>query len=99
MMDAYCGGTAPPALYSRLEVYKAISDLHWSLWAFVQHAEGKQAEDFRSYGLGRLGRSDTRMSRPDFGRNVWAVRTGSLQPHCPYPDAPAWPAAALAEVQ
>lgn len=99
MMDAYCGGTAPPALYSRLEVQKAMSDLHWSLWAFVQHAEDNQAEDFRSYGLGRLGRCATRMSRPDFGRNVWAVRTGKLQPHRPYPDAPARPAAALAEVQ
>ena len=99
MMDAYCGGTAPPALYSRLEVQKAMSDLHWSLWGFVQHAEGNQAEDFRSYGLGRLGRSYTRMSSPDFGRNVWAVRTGGLQPHHPYPDAPARPAAALAKVQ
>jgi thiamine kinase-like enzyme len=74
MMEAYRGGPAPPALYSRLEVYKAMSDLHWSLWGFVQHAKGNPAEDFWSYGLERLGRSDARMSSADFNRHVGVVR-------------------------
>jgi hypothetical protein len=66
-----------------------MSDLHWSVWGFVQHAEGNPAEDFRSYGFERLGRSKTRMSSADFGRHLSVVRTGGLQLHCSYFDAQA----------
>ena len=76
MVEAYRGGPAPPALYSRLEVYKAMSDLHWSIWGFVQHAKGNPAEDFWSYGLERLGRFKARMGNADFGRHLGAVRGG-----------------------
>ncbi|HKH12814.1 MAG TPA: choline kinase family protein [Rubrobacter sp.] len=76
MMEAYRGGTASAALYSRLEVYKAMSDLHWSIWGFVQHAKGNPAEDFWSYGLVRLGRSKARMGSADFLRHVGLVREG-----------------------
>ena len=75
MMETYRGG-APQALYSRMEIYKAMSDLHWSLWGFVQHAKGNPAEDFWSYGLERLGRSNTRMSSANFRRHVSVVRAG-----------------------
>jgi thiamine kinase-like enzyme len=47
MMEAYYGARLSPVLYSRLEVYKAMSDLHWSVWGIVQHAKGNLAEDFR----------------------------------------------------
>ena len=90
MMEAYRGDTASAALYSRLEIYKAMGDLHWSAWGFVQHAKGNPAEDFRSYALERLGRSKTRMSGPDFGRHLSVVRTGGSQLHCPYSAAPAF---------
>ena len=76
MVEAYRGGPAPPALYSRLEVYKAMSDLHWSVWGFVQHAKGNPTEDFWSYGLGRLGRARARMGGADFGRHLSVVRDG-----------------------
>jgi thiamine kinase-like enzyme len=89
MMQTYHGTGLSPALYSRLEVYKAMSDLHWSVWGFVQHAKGNPAEDFWSYGLERLGRSKTRMSGADFGRHLSVVRTGGLQLHCSYFDAQA----------
>jgi thiamine kinase-like enzyme len=89
MMEAYHGTGPSPALYSRLEVYKAMSDLHWSVWGVVQHAKGNPAEDFRSYALERLGRSKTRMGGADFGRHLSVVRTGGLQLPCPYSDAPA----------
>jgi thiamine kinase-like enzyme len=78
MMTAYYGTGSSPALCSRLEVYKAMSDLHWSVWGFVQHAKGNPAEDFRSYALERLRRSQTRMSGDDFGRHLSVVCTGSL---------------------
>ena len=79
MMEAYCGGTVAPAPYSRLEVYKTISDLHWSLWGFVQHEKGNPAEDFWSYALGRLERCKARMSSADFGPHLGAVRGTSGQ--------------------
>jgi hypothetical protein len=53
-----------------------MSDLHWSIWGFVQHAKGNPAEDFWSYGLDRLGRSKARMSCTDFSRHVGMVRDG-----------------------
>ena len=40
MMEVYYGARLSPELYSRLEIYKAMSDLHWSVWGFVQHAKG-----------------------------------------------------------
>jgi thiamine kinase-like enzyme len=89
MMQTYHGTGLSPALYSRLEVYKAMSDLHWSVWGFVQHAKGNPAEDFWSYALERLGRSKTRMSGADFGRHLSVVRTGGLQLHCSYSEAQA----------
>jgi thiamine kinase-like enzyme len=89
MVEAYRGGPAPPALYSRLEVYKAMSDLHWSVWGFVQHAKGNPAEDFWGYGLERLGRSRARMGGAEFGWHLGVVRTGDLQLPDPYSDAPA----------
>ena len=76
MVEAYCGDAAPQTLYSRLEIYKAMSDLHWSLWGFVQHAKDNPAEDFWSYALGRLERCKARMSSTDFRRHVGAVREG-----------------------
>ena len=98
MMETYHGTGLSPALYSRLEVYKAMSDLHWSVWGFVQHAKGNPAEDFWSYGLERLGRSKTRMSGADFGRHLSVVRTGGLQPYCPYSDAQALYSPNFAEI-
>ena len=84
MMEAYHEIGLSQALCSRLELYKAMSDLHWSVWGFVQHAKGNPAEDFWRYGLERLGRSKTRMSGADFGRHLSVVRTGGLQLHGPY---------------
>jgi thiamine kinase-like enzyme len=89
MMEAYYGTKPSPALYSRLEVYKAMSDLHWSVWGFLQHAKGNPAEDFWGYGLERLGRSKARMGSADFTHHLGVVRTGGSQLHDPYSDAPA----------
>ena len=74
VMEAYFGSRVSPALYSRLEIYKAMGDLHWSLWGFVQHAKGNPTEDFSKYGLDRLRRSNTRMSSAGFGRHLDLVR-------------------------
>ena len=78
VMEAYYKENVSTSLYSRLEVYKAMGDLHWSLWGFVQHAKGNPTEDFWSYGLDRLWRSNTRMGSADFGRHLDLVRGGGL---------------------
>ena len=75
MMEAYCGGCAPPALYSRLQLYKAMSDLLWSLWGLVQYANGNPSDDFFSYARGRLERCKVRLGGEDFGRHLAVVAT------------------------
>ena len=73
MLAAYYGGSLSPTLRSWLVLYKAISDLHWALWALLQHANHNPAEDFRAYALGRLRRCKDRMQSPGFGRHLDVV--------------------------
>ena len=80
MMEAYYDGAVPRTSYSRLEIYKALSDLHWALWGFVQHASGNPVEDFQVYALGRLERCKARMGSAGFGRHLGAVLAGR-RPH------------------
>ena len=77
MMETHYGPGPSPSLYSRLEVCKALVDLHWSLWGFLRHAKGNPAEDFWSYGLQRLGRANARMSDAGFGRHLVLLREAS----------------------
>ena len=82
MLEAYCGGSAPPALYSRLTLYKAMSDLSWALWGFIQYANDNPADDFWAYALGRFERCKTQMDDADFGKHLDDVRAshGSYAP-------------------
>lgn len=86
MLAAYYGGAVSPMLRSRLVLYKAVSDLHWALWALVQDASRNAAEDFRAYALNRLERCKARMQSPGFGRHLDAVRVEHR--HRPYRAAP-----------
>ena len=80
MMETYYGGPPPAVLYSRLALYKIMSDLHWSLWAMVQHANGNPAEDFRTYAAARLERCKAQMGSAEFGRDLAAVGTSATSP-------------------
>ena len=73
MLAAYYGGPLSPMLRSRLVLYKAMSDLHWALWALVQHANHNAAEDFLAYALNRLERCKARMESPGFARHLDVV--------------------------
>ena len=87
MLEVYRGGPAPATLYSRLALYKAMTDLHWALWGFVQHANGNPAEDFWAYALGRLEHCKRRVGGTDFGQHLSVLLTGHsspLYPKCPY---------------
>jgi thiamine kinase-like enzyme len=74
MMEAYYGVALPLALYSRLALYKAMSDLLWALWGLIQHANDNPRYDFLTYALRRLRRCKTLMSNTDFGRHLDIVR-------------------------
>jgi thiamine kinase-like enzyme len=76
MMEVYCDGPVPPALYSRLALYKVMSDLLWALWGFIQHANDNQADDFEAYTLRRLERCKMQMGSADFGRHLATVHAG-----------------------
>ena len=86
MMEAYCGGCAPPALYARLQLYKAMSDLLWSLWGLIQYANGNPSDDFFPYAQWRFERCKARIGSEDFGRHLAVVAThqGSSAPVRPY---------------
>jgi len=75
MVEAYCGGYVHSALYSRLELYKAMSDLLWSLWGLIQYANGNPSDDFLTYAQGRLERCKVRIGSEDFGRHLTVVAT------------------------
>jgi thiamine kinase-like enzyme len=78
MMEAYCGGGYVHSTpYARLELYKAISDLLWSLWGFIQYANGNPSDDFLPYARGRLERCKVRIGSEDFGRHLADVATRS----------------------
>jgi thiamine kinase-like enzyme len=70
MMKAYYDSNVPPALYSRLALYKVMSDLLWALWGFIQHANDNKADDFLAYTLRRLERCKTQLGSADFGRHL-----------------------------
>ena len=74
MIEAYYGAAAPLVLYSRLALYKAMSDLLWALWGLIQQANDNPRNDFLSYALGRLGRCKALMGNTEFGRHLDAVR-------------------------
>lgn len=76
MMEAYWRDDAPEEFYSRLELYKAMSDLLWSLWGLIQHANDNPLDDFLAEALERFGRCEERMHTPDFVRHLNVVRTG-----------------------
>ena len=76
MMEAYCGcGYVHPALYARLQLYKAMSDLLWSLWGLIQYANGNPSDDFLPYAQGRLERCKARIGSEDFGHHLTMVAT------------------------
>lgn len=76
MMEAYYGDNVPPVLYSRLELYKTMSDLLWALWGFIQDANDNPRDNFWTYALGRLEHCKTRMGSTDFGLHLGATRKG-----------------------
>ena len=76
MMDAYWRGDAPAETYSRLELYKAMSDHMWSLWGLIQHANDNPLDDFLTYARERFERCRKRMNTLEYEQHLHLVRTG-----------------------
>jgi thiamine kinase-like enzyme len=76
MMQAYCGGDVPPAVFGRMVIYKAMCDLLWTLWGLIQHANKNPAEDFWAYSITRFERCKALMGDESFAGHLDAVRRG-----------------------
>jgi len=76
MMEAYCGGTPGEAEYGRMVIYKAMSDLLWTLWGLIQHANKNPVDDFWTYATNRFERCKKLMADPKFANHIAAIRRG-----------------------
>jgi thiamine kinase-like enzyme len=78
LMETYFG--APPSAFdqARMVMYKALSDLLWTLWGVVQHAHGNPADDFWEYSVNRLKRGKSLMLSKQFREHLKVVTLGPL---------------------
>jgi thiamine kinase-like enzyme len=74
MIRAYFAGEARPAERGRIEIYKAMCDLLWTLWGLIQHANQNPVDDFWAYSVQRFERCKTLMATSEFARHVASVR-------------------------
>ena len=73
MFAAYFGGEPSLGKRGRIAIYKAMSDLLWTLWGLNQHANGNRADDFMAYANRRLHRCRAVMAEPGFAGLVSAI--------------------------
>ncbi len=76
MMEAYLNTAVPEELCARVELYKAMGDLLWSLWGAIQHANGNPLDDFLAYSRDRFVRCEERMDSRRFSRSLEIVSAG-----------------------
>jgi thiamine kinase-like enzyme len=70
LMRAYFEGTPPPDQLARMVMYKALSDVFWTLWGIVQQVNENPVEDFWAYSVGRFERCRTLMDTPAYAAAV-----------------------------
>jgi thiamine kinase-like enzyme len=73
LLQAYFSGTPTAAQHGRVEIYKAMCDLLWTLWGLIQHADENPAEDFWAYSTTRFDRCQRLMNDPAFAGHLEAV--------------------------
>jgi len=74
MLEAYCEGSVTDDAHARMVIYKAMSDLLWTLWGLIQHANNNPADDFWAYSIGRFERCQALMGQADFEQYIRAIR-------------------------
>ena len=60
---------------ARVTVYKAMADLLWTLWGFIQHADGNPTDDYWAYSTDRFERCKRVMGDGDFARHLAVIRS------------------------
>lgn len=76
LLQAYFGATPTAAQRGRVEIYKAMCDLLWTLWGLIQHADNNPAEDFWTYSTTRFDRCQQLMNDAAFAGHLQAVHKG-----------------------
>lgn len=74
LLRSYFGHEPPAHEVGRMVAYKALCDVMWSLWGFLQHANGNPVDDFWAYSTGRFERCAALMSSADYGARLAAIR-------------------------
>ena len=74
LLRSYFGHEPPAHDVGRMVAYKALCDVLWSLWGFLQHANGNPVDDFWAYSTRRFERCAALMSSDDYGARLAAIR-------------------------
>ncbi|MCT8974294.1 phosphotransferase [Microbaculum marinisediminis] len=72
LIEAYFG-TVRQSDVSRITVHKALADVKWSLWSFVQQRVSKLDFDYFKYGQWKLMRLRSIMNAPDWAAHLKRV--------------------------
>ena len=73
LLKSYFDGNPPADQVGRAVIYKSLSDLLWTAWGIVQHANGNPVEDFWAYSVGRFERCKALMEKPEFKDHLAAI--------------------------
>lgn len=76
LLEAYFGAEPPAHEVGRMTAYKALCDVLWSLWGFVQHADQNPVDDFWAYGLRRFRRCAALMNTDEYSRRLRSISAG-----------------------
>jgi len=76
LLNAYFDRGPKPFDVARMSMYKALSDLLWTLWVVVQHANQNPADDFWAYAVNRLRRCRNLMATSEFRSHLEVVQGG-----------------------
>ena len=76
MLKAYFNGAPTAIERGRIEIYKAMCDLLWTLWGLIQHANKNPADDFAAYAENRFKRCKKLMNSAAFKEHVAVVLAG-----------------------
>ncbi|WP_223427464.1 choline kinase family protein [Tateyamaria pelophila] len=72
LIEAYFGEVRPE-IVSRVTVHKALADVKWSLWSFVQQKVSALDFDYFKYGQWKLMRLRSIMNAPDWAMHLSRV--------------------------
>ncbi len=73
LLESYFDGPPPQNQVGRMVMYKMLSDLLWTLWGVVQHANNNPVDDFWSYSVNRFERCKALIAQPDFQDHLASI--------------------------